>query len=398
MLNSGITPILQSVPHTTQTAVLQAGQHFNAIVRVQNGTLVAQLSNLQLPLPEGAPFVAGQRVVIQVISAGNPLQIEISAANANPAPANATPTGLDAVLRPILSALNRLEAAPRASALIPPQSPATHASLQPLFTLLLAERGLGQDLQQLQQVLATASAQNAIPTDAVAAVVQWLGLAAGATSESWRSLLERARAERAAVARIAQTLGKGVDRSGLPSLRDSASALTQRLLDSEPFVAWLRERAESEPFKALAARLQYRAQGGDLQNLRSLDQPYQFLEIPVRENDGFRRVHLHSFSEERNGARHGGKALHQTILDLETTRLGALWIVVQAAGEQCACRIRTTSPAVAALFEAEAEELRAALESAGYRSATVTAELWDGDREEALYKLFAPYQRLDLEG
>jgi hypothetical protein len=34
---------------------------------------------------------------------------------------------------------------------------------------------------------------------------------------------------------------------------------------------------------------------------------------------------------------------------------------------------------------------------AGFAKATVTATLWDGNRDEALITLLAPYQKLDLE-
>ena len=412
MLSGGIPPLLPLVHAVAQippNAALQEGQTYSALLRAQNSALVAQVGAIQITLPEGAPFVAGQRVLVLVVSSGNPLQVEI--APAPPATAAIVPAaiagapaatggpapGLDTLLRPILQALGKLDLAPRIASLLPPQLPRTTASLQPLLTALLAERGLGRDLQQMQQVLATASSQGAVPADAIAAVAQWLGLAPGANGETWRNLLARARAERAVEARIAQMLGPSGNRGGLAAARESASTLAGRLLDSEPFAGWLRARGELEPFKALAQRLGEHARGGDLQNLRAQDVPYQFLELPVREADGFHRLHMHSFSEGRGGGKSPQSGTHRTILDIETTQLGPLWIALQASGDQCACRIRTALPEVAALFESEADGLRVALEEAGYRTADITAELWDGQREEALLQLFAPLQKLDLE-
>ena len=127
-------------------------------------------------------------------------------------------------------------------------------------------------------------------------------------------------------------------------------------------------------------------------------QPYQFLELPVREADGFRRAHIHSFSEKGGGPNAPQTPTHRTVLDIETTRLGPLWIALHAAEGHCACRIKAVEHEVAALMRNEADALRESLQGAGYQNASVTVEPWDGNREEAVYQLLAPYQKLDLEG
>lgn len=398
MLSGGIPPTPHSAPHSAQSQSLQPGQTYSGVVRVHQGALVAQLAGAQLPLPEGAGLAPGQRIAVHILASGSAVQFEVAPAPASAAPPQSGESALTALLRPLLQALGKLDQAPRAASLLPPQFPATGGSLQPLLTVLLADRGLGQDLQQLQQLLAGATARGGLAPDTISAIAQWIGLTPGATAETWQGLLERARAERAAAARIAQSLGPRGNAAGLAGLRDSAAALVQRLLNDAGFLNTLRERGELDPFRALAGRIQEHARGADLQNLRSLDQPYQFLELPVREDTGFRRAHVHSFSDARSGSRSGRDTVYQTVLDLDMTWLGPLWIGLRAVGSQCACRVRTTSPEVIALFEAEAPSLRDSLAKAGFPDATITAELWDGNRGDTLIELFAPFQKLDLEG
>lgn len=390
----GATPAIVALP---PNSALLPGQNFTALVRAQNEGLLLQLGAQQIPLPEGVALVAGQRVAVRIIGAGEALRLEITPQPAAPAPAAAAP-GLETLLRPVLQALGKLDLASRASGLVPQHLPPSPASLQPLLTVLLSNQGPGRDLQQLQQILAAATAAGTVPADLAASVAQWLGLAPAAENAWWRGLLERARAERAAATRIAQSLGSGKPAPSLAAARDGAASLATRLLADTGFETWLREQGGLEPFRALEQRLQDRAQGGDLQNLRALNQPYQFLELPLREGDGFLRAHVHSFSDGKRASAPDPDAVHRTILDLETTQLGPLWIAIQAAGSQCACRFRTIHPDVVELVQAEAAGLREALVALGYQEATVSAESWDGNRDEAVLHLFAPYRKLDLEG
>lgn len=398
MLSGGLPPILQTVAPSAQTAALIPGQTYAGVVRVQNGILLAQLGALQVPLPEGAALTAGQRISVLVLASGSTLQLEITALGATAQPAGEGPS-IGSILQPILQALGKLELAPRAGSVLPQQLPPSTGTLQPLLAALFSERALGADLQQLQQVLLKVSGLGILTPENAIAVARWLEIGMGPdAAAAWRNLLDRGRAEQAATARIARALQAGGAPSGLASLKESAASLILRLLSDSRFMAWLRDGGESEGFEALAGRIRERAAGGELLNSRSLDQPYQFLELPVSARDGFLRAHIHSFSDDTGGGRRGERAVFRTILDLETTRLGPLWISLQATGDHCACRFRAADPAIADLLDTEANALRQSLGEIGYRDVSITAEHWDGNREAAVLDLLAPFQKLDLEG
>lgn len=404
MLSGGVPITVQTVVPSPQTAALLPGQSYAGLVRNLQGALFAQIGTIQISLPESAALSAGQRVIVHVVDAGKMLQLEVSPLPGQTAPPAPPTPGLDRILLPILQALGKLDLAPRIHAVLPPPLTPNTASLQPLLTVLLSERALGQDLQQLQQVLTHASARGVLSPETAAAVLRWLeqGSGTGTGDRSivvaWRNLLEQARNEQSAASQIGRSLQSGGAGAGLASLKDSAASLIQRLLNDIGFTTWLRDEGTVEGFHRMAGRIQDRALGADLLNTRSLDQPYQFLELPVRESQGFLRAHVHSFSEERPDGKLGQRTLHRTILDLDTTKLGPLWIALEAIGTRCTCRFRTANPDVAKALKAEIETLENRLRRAGFEHATVAAEPWDGDRETAVIQMLAPFQKLDLEG
>ncbi len=393
----GIPQFFQSIAALPVAKSIQPGQTYAAVVRLQDNVLVLTSGRLQIPLDDGTGLLPGQRVTFQLTTTASGPQLTITpelAAGSSPG-ATAQPN-LGRVLAPILESLGKLELAPRIHGMIPRHAPATLSSLQPLLTVLLSERAPGADLDQFSQIIASAANQSGLGQGAVQAIAQWLGLVPATDSAAWHALVLRSRAEQIATARIAAALKAGGDQKGLASLKETPGSLADRLLSDPAFLQSLKDDGEVETFKALAQRIQERATGAELQNLRGLDQSYQFIELPVRERDGFHRAQIHTF-QERSGGREAGGAVSRTVLDLDTTQLGPLWVALQSAGNQCGCHFRVEDPEVLALLEGEAPALEAALSEAGFAKATVTATLWDGNRDEALITLLAPYQKLDLE-
>lgn len=394
MLN-GVTAFFQNIAAFPMAREIQPGQTYAGVVRMQNDALVIVSGRLQIPLEEGSGLIPGQRVSFQLTTtpAGAQLTItpELASGAAPTSPSPASP------LTPILEALGKLDLAQRIHGAIPRHAPSTEAALRPLLTVLLAEQGLGADLDQLTQTLAAVAPQLSPGQGAALAIAQWLGLVPPSDSAAWRTLLLRSREEQSAAARIAASIKSEGSPGGLGALKESAATLASRLLDDPEFMQVLKEGGKLDSFKALAQRLQERATGVDLQNLRGLDQTYQFIEIPVRESQGFRRAQIHTFQEKSGTGTSPGNAVHKTVLDLETTHLGALWVSLQSVGPQCTCQFRVEDPAVAELLSSEASALEAALAEAGFARASVSATLWDGNREVALIAMLAPYQKLDLE-
>ncbi len=393
MLNPTSNTTIQITSQNFVSA-LQAGRSYSGIVRAQPDGLVALIGRIQVPLDTSTGLEAGQRILVQVQAQGDGLQLSIRPQATSGSP---NPLAVSTLLASILQSAGRSDLARQASILLPRQAPTNAAALRALVSLLLSERGTGQDIQQLQQFIASATNQGILSPDAGAALSPWLALTALADAAAWQDLLRRSRSERNAIARLARLVG-GKNATGTVSdIRSSLGSLTQRLLDDQAFQTWLRDQGSEESFKALSERVLDRATGRDVQNLRSLDQPYQFLELPLPKEQGFLRLQLHFFSE---GGQHSEKSpdgVHRTVLDLDLTNLGPLWVDLRCQGHQCQCQFRVSSPALVASLETSASELEVALAALGYTKASVTVEAWDGDHESALLSLLTPYQALNLE-
>lgn len=394
---SGIPSFFQTLSALPLGRHLQAGETYTGVVRAQDNTLVLAAGRLLIPLDEGIGLVAGQRVSFQFNTTPKGPQLTITPQTTAPLAQNSTPD-LGRVLAPILESLGKIALGPRIQGMIPRELPATSGSLQPLLTVLLSERALGADLEQFSQILQSSTANpGGLGQGTVLAIAQWLGLVPPTDRAAWHAFLLRSREEQAAAARIARSLKPGGESSSFTALKESAASLAARLLDDPAFLHLLKEEGQLEPFKALAQRIQERVLGADLQNLRGIDQAYHFLELPVSEAQGFHRAQIHNFQEKSGQGKEEGAHVYRTVLDLEMTQLGALWIALQRTGDQCACQFRVAAPEVAALLESEGPALEAALTETGHASVSVTVSVWDGNREEALLRLLSPFQKLDLE-
>lgn len=387
------TTIQFTPPHTNSPLV--AGQHYSGVIRSQSGGLTAVVAGLKLPVDADSGLQAGQRVLVQVQAQGKHLQLTIQATPAQAASPDNTGSN-SALLRTVLQQIGRPELEGPLTTLLPRQAPTSAEYIRALVSSLLLERGTGRDIQQLQQILAQASQQGVLPPDAGAVLSPWLSLTALADAKDWYDLLRRARSERNAAARLAQVIRGEAPVGSLATLKQSLNSLTHQLLDDAAFRNWLRSEGLEDSFKLLANRSADRALGSDVQNLRALDQAYQFMELPLGEEQGYRRLQLHLFSEE--ASRHGEKRhpLHRTVLDLELSQLGPLWIDLRAQGNQCRCNFQVMTPNLVTQLNDVADELHEKLTDVGFPHAHITASLWNGDREAALLALLSPYQGLDL--
>jgi len=413
MLNPAPNATVQ-LAATHDAVALQAGRTYSGVVRVAPEGLVALVGRIQIPLDIASGLAAGQRVLVDVQAQAGGLQLTVrgqiftgpesgpphTAAPQGAVPQATNPQGaaaLAAVLDTIVQAAGRPELAARLAALLPRQTPASEATLRALISTLLSERGAGQDVQQLQQFVARASGEGILTPDTGRALSPWLALTALADSAAWHDLLRRARSERHAASQLARTVLGKHGASTFPDLKNALNSVAQRLLENPAFQSWLRENGQAEAFRALAERTLERATGGDAQNLRALNQPYQFLELPISAEHGFFRLQAHFFSEGGGGKDGQNDLEHRTVLDVETTRLGPVWIDIRSRLRACACNFRMATAELAAAVEAGADELEEALRALGYRQVRVTVSPWDGDRESALIALLAPFQPLDLE-
>lgn len=373
---------------------LQPGRTYSGVVRAQPDGLVALIGRVHVPLGTTSGLSAGQPILVTTRIQEGTLQLTIRAqAAAAPQSGGAEP----ALLESVLNALGRPELAGRLATLLPRQVPATEAALRALVSSLLAERGAGQDVQQLQQFLNSATNQGVLRADAGLNLSPWLSLTALADSAAWNELLRRARTERQAASQLARVAFGKAGPDSLQNLKQSLSSLVQRLLDDPGFQNWLRDNGQEETFRALADRVFERASGSDVQNLRALNQPYQFLEMPIPAGEGFFRLQLHFFSDGDSRKQDPADTAHRTVIDVETSRLGPVWIDLQTHRQSCSCTFKMATPELVDVVDESLPELRASLTALGYGDVRIRALPWDGDREGALLALLAPFKSLDLE-
>lgn len=394
------------IPAAASANTLQAGHTYPGVIRAYPDGLAAHIGRIQIPLEADAGLTAGQRVEVRVQAQGDTLQLTIrpqaaaagaqSAAAASAAAAQSTAPSASA-LGAVLRALGRPDLLDTLPGLLPRNVPRTEATLRAAVSTLLAHRSAGSDVLQLQQILGQATSEGVLPQNAGASLSPWLSLTALADTAAWENLVRRARSERTAVLRLARLVSGNGAAGAVENLHDTLASLARRLLDSEAFRNWLRGTGQDDAFRGMADRILERAAGGDAQNLRGLGQPYQFLELPLSAQQGFHRIQLHFFGDGGAGSREGDKNRHRTVLDVETTRLGPLWIDIQNTGRACVCHFKLQRPEVVEAIEAGTPELADSLSALGYDPVRVTVAEWDGDREEALTSLLAPFQPLDLE-
>jgi flagellar hook-length control protein FliK len=106
---------------------------------------------------------------------------------------------------------------------------------------------------------------------------------------------------------------------------------------------------------------------------------------------------VHILGEEQARERGFDRENAAVAIDLETTRLGGLWISLAIHQGECRCWIRAQTPEAVRAIDAHASELAERLKSSGYRNAQVSVSLWRGDRVSEAVNLLAHFRGVNLE-
>ncbi len=132
-----------------------------------------------------------------------------------------------------------------------------------------------------------------------------------------------------------------------------------------------------------------------LQIARALEVPYSYMNIPFGDS-AVSQAQIHIFGEGQGQNRWKDGKSGQIVLDLETSRLGSMWIQIQHNAEQCTCRFDVASEEIAAHINEATSTLEARLEGISFKQVKVSASVWDGDRMKAVAALFQQYSGLDV--
>jgi len=182
------------------------------------------------------------------------------------------------------------------------------------------------------------------------------------------------------------------------AFQDDGRTLQQLIRNHPDFLAFLRERGQEKTFFKAADGLQERLTAGQLQNVRSHEAPYLFLNLPLPQEEGFERAMIHFFDEGRHENRRFHKEGAMIALDLSLSAVGQVWITLHFSEQLCKCRILVEDRESLALFQSQAEDLARQLERSQELKPQISVEQWDGDHVRETANLMARFQGLDVSG
>ncbi len=378
MLTGGIpTTTITIAQPTAQTGPWHPGQVLQGTVQSTENGLTLLVAGQHVPLPSGAAWLPGQPVTVEVAASQQGLQLQLTP-QASPQAASLPPT--DSIIAAVLESLGGAINAAASSELLPPELAQSANGIRALLGQFVQNEGLGGRLQQVAIIVEQAVAAGVLSASDAEAFALLSGDQAkpSAFLPVLRQLSNAG--GHALEARIATALAAGNLDDIVDSLRTDVRGNLARLRNTPAFQEWLRSTGQAKSFNTAAERLVERLSGMHLQNLRGIEHPYAFLELPIDPQSGMHRAQIHLFNEGKGRGRSFENKTTLVAFDLSTSHLGDLWITLQILHHRCVCRLRATSqPAVEALSNA-ADELIEHLDQVGHPGAHVEATLWDGDR------------------
>ena len=393
MLTEGLGPAFVSLTGGT-LAHFSPGQVFRAVVQLEDGGLFLSLAGQRISLGGDTALQPGQSVQVEVVLGGESLRLRVvpqrSAAPQTPA------IQAPRIFADLLEGLGLLERAADLFPQMPPGLSEQPGGLGAWLGLLASPEALAEDLQQVILLLGQASEAGAVSPEFLAEFTALVAQFGGAESGELKRLLMELSANRGVAAQLAKAIEKGAVDEVLDALQAQLRVKIGQLRGQEALLDYLQAKGQLGRFEHTLERLLERLSAGDIQNLHSARQAYQFLEIPVTPDTGFRWIQIHFFGDRSKGKQRAFTEQASVVLDCSTHHLGGLWVTLHTASGRCQCHFRATEPAVADAIEEDAASLKAALARAGYPGATVTASLWDGDRIGECARFFQPGRGIDL--
>ncbi len=382
-----------------QTGALRAGQTFSTLVQELRGQLLLQLGAQRVPISTDSGLRPGQLVQVEVLPSKEGLQLSITAAPATPGTelaATAAGRELAAPLAQVLETLGVLNKADAVMRLIPQDLFPHSESVRQLLSVLLLPSTLGDDLRQVLALAENAVLAGAIPASATEAFQRLAGMLMAMQTDGFGPVLKQLGQARGIEARLAHALETGKWQEALQSMQAHLRLQVAQLRGNEALLLYLRGQGQLRRFEKTIERIVDRMTGTDLQNTRSADRPYVFLELPTPPGGGLDRLQIHFFGDSSAQDRHFDKRNAFVALDLSVARLGDLWVGMRVTQGQCQCNFRAATSETRAAIEDAAPELVEALNTAGYPGAQVSVSPWDGNRLHELAALMRRFGGIDM--
>lgn len=362
--------------------------------------LAVQAAGTRVPLPEGAALQAGQPVELVLVegTAGN--QLHITPAPSQGPGTGVIPQGVAGAVSAFLRSLGLVPPSelPAAAQILPPGTPLTAETVRALLMLFTSRGGLGRDLMAIAALVNRAAAAGILPPDVADELADLIKGLVASDEKSFREAIEgfgRA-AGKPLEARLAQWLAAGETGDLAASLKGDLAARLSSLRGQEALSRWLAGTGELGPFRDAVEGVLERLLGTHLQNARGLEHTYTFVEIPIIPGSPIESAQLHFFEEGNGAGRSFSGDQSFVVLDLQTTKLGDLWVSFRASHGTCDCHFRAMTEETVAAIQGAAAELEAGLRDAGYDRARVQVSLWDGNRLVRMAELMRRFSGIDL--
>lgn len=376
MRAEGIPPAnMALVLRTTNAFLVPAGQSIHGNIVESGGALYVSAAGVKVPLPPEAALQPGQQVIIESAGPGQGVVVRVLA-QSTPAPSSGTP--VSGLWTAVLAALRAVNAPDFPVDILPAAVLSSGTAVQAAVAALSDAGGMGADLQRLAQAVQEAVAARALPASAADGLLSLLGGSDVRQLHETIERLVRGLAERSAEARLAGAAATGLP-EGLEKLDAGLRTQLLRLLAEPDFQKFLGQTGQRHAVEEAVGRLMNRITGLQLQNLHGLQGPYAFIEVPFPPDAGVRRAAIHFLSGRDRGKR-GAAAAASVALDLSTTRLGDLWIMLLASEGACSCRFLAKTPEARDALSAAADDLEKSLRAAGYRDVRIETRLWEDNR------------------
>jgi hypothetical protein len=362
--------------------------------------LAVAIRGASIKLPAGEALPPGTRVTVQVHAGeGQALRFVVQPELGSPVPtAPSTPDALAAVGK-ILAALGLGNAATveDAATILPPNLPQTDSAVRLVLGLLAAREGLSRSFTALFAALQTAVEAGVLPAPTLEALRSQVKQFQAADDADLKGAFTRAArsGSTSLESRILSALDSGQAARVATLLREDLRGLLLHVKSDGSLAEFLSGTRGAAEFNEAADRILDRLSGALLQNTRGLDQPYRFVELSQLPGGFVESAQIHFFSDGPHSDSAEESGVSMAVLDVSLTNLGDLWVSLRALDGHCDCRLKATASSVAALIGKHAHELESGIAAAGYRSASVVASEWDGDRFGAVASLFRPYAGLN---
>lgn len=396
MFADGIQPaVVTALMRPAQVSGLQPGQTYQGSIQGAPGHLSLLVAGNRIPLPPHTSLPPGQTVNVSIVTQGDAIQLRLTPYGPAGHAAISPTATLSNLLVSVLRALDALGSARAAGYLVPRHFPASEAALRDLFSLFFSRGTLSQDLQIVVAAVELGIAEGLVPADVAGTIAGWLApLTTGDRDRVVAWLRRHVRDQGTALAaRIAKAAGAGTLDDLFQELDAQLRMQLQRLLDSDAFIDFLENRGRRYDFERAVERVIERLQQGQLQELRGLEQPYVFVQLPFPQDSGIVHGQMHVIGDGRGRDQGQGQVV---VLDLATTALGDLWIRLESLGPTCRCNLKTSSAEAIPLLEGAAAELQDALAQAGYAQSAVQVDLWEASRVDEVADLMRRFGGLNV--